>query len=60
MTTKKNGPEQAEVFTREALIASGRFDNRKDALAALIGDGEELSIDQAQARLKKFMKRKVR
>lgn len=60
MTTKKKKPEQAALFTREALLSSGRFDNRKDALAALIGEGEALSIDEAQARLDEFLKRKVR
>lgn len=57
MATKKDKPD---VFTREALLASGYFDNRKDALAVVIKDDEELTIEEAQARLYKFLKRKVK
>ena len=45
MTTKKKMPEPQDTFTKEALLASGYFDNRKDALAVLIDDGEEISIE---------------
>ncbi|MCI9640493.1 MAG: hypothetical protein HFE72_10310 [Emergencia sp.] len=60
MTTKKKAPESQETFTKEALLTSGYFDNRKDALAALIGDGEKISVGEAQARLDEFLKRKVK
>lgn len=56
---KKEKPEQ-DTFSKEALLASGYFDNRKDALAVVIGDGEVITIEEAQARLKKFMERKVK
>lgn len=57
MATKKEKPD---VFTKEALLSSGYFDNRKDALAVVIKDDEELTIEEAQARLDKFLKRKVK
>lgn len=60
MATKKKMPEPQETFTKEALLASGYFDNRKDALAVLIDDGEEISIEEAQTRLDEFLKRKVK
>lgn len=60
MATKKKMPEPQETFTKEALLASGYFDNRKDALAVLIEDGEEISIEEAQTRLDEFLKRKVK
>lgn len=60
MTTKKKAPESQETFTKEALLTSGYFDNRKDALAVLIEDGEEISIEEAQTRLAEFLKRKVK
>lgn len=60
MTTKKKMPEPQDTFTKEALLASGYFDNRKDALAVLIEDGEEISIEEAQTRLDEFLKRKVK
>lgn len=59
MATKKEKPEQ-DVFTKDALLASGIFDNRKDALAIVIDDGEEISVEEAAARLEKLMKRKVK
>lgn len=57
MATKK---DKSDVFTKEALLTSGYFDNRKDALAVVIKDDEEITIEEAQARLEKFMKRKVK
>ena len=60
MTTKKKMPEPQDTFTKEALLASGYFDNRKDALAVLIEDGESITIAEAQARLDEFLKRKVK
>lgn len=60
MATKKKMPEPQETFAKEALLASGYFDNRKDALAVLIEDGEEISIEEAQTRLDEFLKRKVK
>lgn len=57
MATKKDKPD---VFTKDMLLASGYFDNRKDALAVVIEDGEEITIEEAQTRLAKFMKRKVK
>lgn len=53
-------PEPQDTFTKEALLASGYFDNRKDALAVLIEDGEEISIEEAQTRLDELLKRKVK
>lgn len=60
MTAKKKKTERMDVFAKDALLTSGRFDNRKDALAALIDEGEEISIEEAQARLDEFFKRKVK
>ncbi len=60
MATKKKMPEPQATFTKEALLTSGYFDNRKDALAVLIEDGEEISIEEAQTRLAEFLKRKVK
>lgn len=60
MTTLKKEKSEQDVFTKDALLASGYFDNRKDALAVVIRDGEEVTVDEAQARLEKFMKRKVK
>lgn len=47
-------------FPKEKLLKSKMFENRKDALAVVIKDGEEISVEEANARLDKFMKRKVK
>ena len=60
MTVKKKAPETQEIFTKEALLASGYFDNRKDALTVLIDDSELLSVKEAETRLSEFLKRKVK
>lgn len=60
MATKKKPPEMQETFTKEALMSSGYFDNRRDALDAIVEDGEVLSISAAQTRLDEFLKRKVK
>lgn len=57
MATKK---DKLDVFTKEAFLTSGYFDNRKDALAVVVKDDEEITIEEAQTRLAKFMKRKVK
>lgn len=53
--------ETAELskFTKEQLLNSAVFDNRKDALGVVIQDGEEITIQEAHERLEKFMKGKV-
>lgn len=61
MTTKKVAETSvSDVFTRKSLMKSEVFSDRKDAIAVVVKDGEEVSIEEAQARLEKFMKGKVR
>lgn len=53
--------ETAELskFTKEQLLNSAVFNNRKDALGVVIQDGEEITIQEVHERLEKFMKGKV-
>jgi len=60
MTTKKETAVGAMKFSKEQLLAAAIFANRKDALGAVIQDGEELTIDEAKARLEGLMKGKVK
>ncbi|MCI8609997.1 MAG: hypothetical protein HFE73_10170 [Firmicutes bacterium] len=60
---KKKGKQEAEtakLYTKKALLTSAQFQNRRDMLDVLIEDEEEISILEAQKRLEKFMKRKVK
>ncbi len=50
----------AEKYTKAKLINAKQFANRKDILAVLIKDDEELSIEEATKRIDEFMKGKVK
>lgn len=59
----KNKKEKVFVddkFSKENLLSSNIFKNRKDILSVLIKDDEKLSIQETQERLNKFMKGKVK
>jgi len=47
-------------FTKEKLLKSTIFSNRKDALGVVVKDGEEITIKEAAERLEKFMKGQVK
>ena len=59
MAAKKATAAKSVKFQKEKLLTAAIFSNRKDALGVIIQDGEELTIEEAQARLEKFMKGKV-
>ena len=60
MATKKETVAKTVKFPKEKLLKAAIFSNRKDALGVIIEDGEELTIEEAQARLEKFMKGQVK
>lgn len=47
-------------FSKDKLLKSAIFSNRKDALGVVIKDGEEVTIKEATERLEKFMKGQVK
>lgn len=47
------------AFTKEQLLSANVFRDNRDALNAIIGEDETLTIDEAKDRLNEFMKRKV-
>lgn len=49
-----------EKFTKTELLTAKILKNRKDILSVLIKDDEKLSIREAQERIEKFMKGKVK
>lgn len=51
MVAKKSEPK----FALEQLKKAKVFKNRTDALCACVKDGEELTVDEATARLEEFM-----
>ena len=46
-------------YSKEQLVRSKRYANRRDLLGALLEDSERYSFDEADALLKKYMKGKV-
>ena len=51
---------ETPVFTKEQIISSKQFANRQDALAVIIEDDEELTIEEVKDRLNKFMSKEVK
>ena len=59
MSVKKEEKISETVYSKDMLLKSKLFANRKDALSVVIRDSEKLTIEQAKERLAKFMKGKV-
>lgn len=59
MATKKETAAESVKFPKGKLMKAAIFSNRKDALGVVVHDGEEITIEEAQTRLDKFMKGKV-
>ncbi len=50
----------ADKYTKAKLINAKQFANRKDILAVLVKEDEELSIEEATKRIDVFMKGEVK
>ena len=46
-------------FTKDQLLASKRYANRKDLIGALLVDGKEYTTDAVDALIEKYLKGKV-
>lgn len=51
--------EQISAYTKEQILASKKYENRRDILGVLLADGEEYTTDKVDTLLDKFMKGKV-
>ncbi|MCZ9313158.1 MAG: hypothetical protein O0V67_07250 [Methanocorpusculum sp.] len=58
-TKQKDTVKQEDLFTKEQLLASNKYANRRDALDAILDDGGAYTFEQVDALLEKFMKGKV-
>lgn len=47
-------------FSKEQILASNRFKERRDAIGAILKDDKEYSIDEVERMYKKFMKEEVK
>lgn len=61
MAKAKKVEETKEVvkYTKEQILKSAIFVNRKDAVGVVVGDNELLTLDEVAERIEKFMKGKV-
>lgn len=61
MADKKIKQEKQEVmFTKEQILASNKYSNRRDVLGAILADGNTYTFEKVDSLLEKFMKGKVK
>ncbi len=58
---ENTGAEAAEpLFTKEQLLASGRFRGRRDMAEALLEEGQSYTVRDVEEKIKEYQKGKVR
>ena len=58
-TQKETKQENVLEYTKEQILASKKYSNRRDALGAILSDGCKYTFDKIDSLLEKFMKGKV-
>jgi len=58
MATKQKEKQDA-MFSKEQILASNKYADRRDALDAILEDNGVYTIEQVDSLLEKFMKGKV-
>ena len=56
MEKKTEQARELPRFPKEKLLTFGRFSGRRDLLGALLKDGGEYTLDEAEAAIRGFMK----
>lgn len=56
---KTDAAESAAKFSKEQLLKSRRYANRRDLLGALLSDEKRYTLKEVDAAIKTFMKGKV-
>ena len=51
--------EVVSAYSKERILASKKYENRRDILGVLLKDGEEYELEKVDSLLEKFMKGKV-
>lgn len=52
--------QQETRYTREQLIRSERYQNRRDLVAALVPEGASVSLRELDEKIEKYMKGQVK
>ena len=56
---KEKEIEQISAYSKEQILTSKKYENRRDILGVLLADGNEYTFDDIESLLDKFMKGKV-
>ena len=51
--------EQNAVYTKEQILGSKKYNNKRDILGVLLADGEKYAFEKVDSLVEKFMKGKV-
>ena len=51
--------EVVSAYSKEQILASKKYENRRDILGVLLADGEKYELEKVDSLLEKFMKGKV-
>lgn len=58
---ERKKPEKTEtLFTKEQLLRSERFQDRKDLINALLSPEQQYTVRQAEQKIEDYMKGKVK
>ena len=60
MANKKTETKQEVLFTKEQILASKKYKNRRDVLGAILTDSKTYTLEHVDSLLEKFMKGKVK
>ena len=60
MAIKKEDVIEVAKFSKEQLLKSKIFTDKKDVLNAIIKDNDVITLEEAKTRLDKFMNREVK
>lgn len=58
-TEATEAPAAGTAYTKEQLLASKRYANRRDVISALLDDGKTYTLTEVERLMNKFMKGKV-
>lgn len=60
LATKTTDTKQETLFTKEQILASDKYTNRRDVLGAILKDDCTYTFEKVNSLLEKFMKGKVK
>ena len=60
MAVKEKKTHQEPKFTKEQILDSKKYSNRRDVLVAILDDEKSYTLEQIENLLEKFMKGKVK